>query len=125
VRHKNGRGAGDFLKAQERGVRQVFVIGVEHFLGHAVVAAEVAAVGDADAQIAQRAPKLVAEQAGGGNGLAGDGGAQVALIDDGDDAFRHGGIVTQIRIPLIYLIVCSFNTGYPTFSEGKQCGQCI
>jgi hypothetical protein len=30
--------------------------------------------------------------------LAGDGGAQVALIDDGDDAFRHGGIVTQFGL---------------------------
>ena len=74
-------------------MRQVFVIAVEDFLGHAVIAAEVAAVGDADAQVAQRAPSPVAKQAGGGNGLGGDGGAQVALIDDGDDAFRHGGIV--------------------------------
>jgi hypothetical protein len=34
--------------------------------------------------------------------LAGDGGAEFALIDDGDDAFRHGGIVPQIGLSQMY-----------------------
>ena len=68
-------------------MRQVLVIAVEDFLGHAVVAAEVASVGDADTQVAQRATEPVAEQTVGRNSLGGDGGAEVALIDDGDDAF--------------------------------------
>jgi hypothetical protein len=61
----------DFLKAQQEVVRQVGVVLVEHFLGHAVVAAEVAAVGHADAQVAQRAAQLVAQQAIGYDGLRG------------------------------------------------------
>jgi hypothetical protein len=32
--------------------------------------------------------------------LGGDGGAEIALIDDGNDAFRHGEIVPQKGFPL-------------------------
>jgi hypothetical protein len=32
--------------------------------------------------------------------LVGDGGAEVALVDDGDDAFGHEGIVPQKGFPL-------------------------
>ena len=75
-------------------VRQVRVVLVEHFLGHAVAAAEVAAVGDADAQVAQRPAQRVGQQAGGGRwrcagtprGQRGD-----ALVDQGDHAFGHRG----------------------------------
>jgi hypothetical protein len=34
--------------------------------------------------------------------LGGDGGAEVALIDDGDDAFWHGGIVPQNGLRQMY-----------------------
>jgi hypothetical protein len=62
---------GDLFKAQQGAVRQVGVVLVEDILGHAVAAAEVAAVGDADAQIAQRSAQGVAEQTGGRDRLSG------------------------------------------------------
>ncbi|EWS63543.1 hypothetical protein Y695_03225 [Hydrogenophaga sp. T4] len=69
VGHKLARHARDFLEGQQRVVRQVGVVLVEDFLGHAVAATEVAAVGDADAQIPQRAAQGIAQQTRGGNGL--------------------------------------------------------
>ncbi len=68
MRDEGPRHTGDFLKRQERAVRQVAVVVVEHLFGHAVVAAEIAAVGDADAQIPQRPPKAIAQQARGRDG---------------------------------------------------------
>ena len=65
VRDEQAGEAGDFLERQQRGVRQVGVVLVEHFLRHAVHAAEIAAVGDGDAQVVQRARERVAQQAGG------------------------------------------------------------
>ena len=58
------RQPGDLFKAQQRVVRQVGVVLVKNFLGHAVVAAEVAAVGDADAQVAQRAAQRIGQPTG-------------------------------------------------------------
>ena len=69
VGHELARHARDLFKTQQRAVRQVGVVLVEDFLGHAVAAAEVAAVGDADAQVAQRPAQGIAQQARGGNGL--------------------------------------------------------
>eukprot|EP01032_Pedospumella_encystans_P030462 gene30463-34386_t len=57
--------ARDFFKAQQRGMRQVVVVLVEHFLGHAVDAAEIAAVGDGNAQVVQGTGELVPQVAGG------------------------------------------------------------
>ena len=54
---------GDFFEAQQIGMGQVGVVLVKDVLGHAVIAAEVAAIGHADAQVAQRAPQGVGEQA--------------------------------------------------------------
>ena len=54
MRDELARHAGDLLEREQRRVRQVGVVLVEDFLRHAVAAAEVAAVGDADAQVAQR-----------------------------------------------------------------------
>ena len=45
----------------EIGVRQELIVAVEHVLGHAVDAAEVAAVGDRHAQVAQRSSEAVEE----------------------------------------------------------------
>ena len=64
VRQKHPCQPGDFFKTQQRVVRQVTVILVKHFLGHAVVAAEIAAVGDADAQVAQRAAQRIGQPTG-------------------------------------------------------------
>jgi hypothetical protein len=50
---EHGGGPGDLLEAQQRGMGQEVVLVIEHLLGHAVAAAEVAAVGDRDAQVAQ------------------------------------------------------------------------
>ncbi len=65
VRHKNPRQPRDFLEAEQIGVRQVAVLLVKHLARHAVAAAKVAAVGDADAQIAQRPPKRIEQLAAG------------------------------------------------------------
>ncbi len=68
-------------------MRQVFVIVVEHFLGHAVIASEVATVGHADAQVSQRAAALVTKQAGGWDGRGRNDGWTVAKIEERNDAF--------------------------------------
>ncbi len=68
-------------------MRQVFVIVVEHFLGHAVIASEVATVGHADAQVPKRAAALVAEHAGGWDGRGRNDGRAVAKIEERNDAF--------------------------------------
>ena len=57
------RHAGDFLEGQQRAMRQVGVILVEHFLRHAIDAAEIAAVGDGNAQVVQRAREGIGQQA--------------------------------------------------------------
>src|SRR5438876_335919 len=49
----------DLLEAEDGAVRQERVTGVEHLARHAVHAAEVAAVGDRDAQVVHRAPERV------------------------------------------------------------------
>ena len=68
---KDAGQARDLLEAQQGRVGQVGVVLAEDLLGHAVAAAEVAAVGHADTQIAQRAAQGVAEQALGGQRVAG------------------------------------------------------
>ena len=61
----NRRGeANDLLEGQQRRLRQEAVVAVEDFLRHAVAAAEIAAVGDRDAQVAQRPLQAVEELAG-------------------------------------------------------------
>ena len=92
VRQEQRGQPGDFFKAQQRAVRQVRVVLVEHFLGHAVVAAEVAAVGHADAQITQGAPPGVHQQASCWRRVQRYLGHQVgvALVHQGNDTFSHG-----------------------------------
>ena len=100
VRHEQPRQPRDLLEAQQRAVRQVLVVLVEHFLGHAVAAAEVAAVGHADAQVAQRPAQRVGEQAGGrrwpararARGQRGD-----ALVDQGKVNSRVVGPILPAR----------------------------
>ena len=76
----------DLLEAQQCAVRQILVILVEHFLRHAVAAAEVAAVGDADAQVGQRSRQPVEQHAGGRHGGPGRRGARCATdLGDFDD----------------------------------------
>jgi hypothetical protein len=76
--------AGDLLEAEQGLPRQEGVVLVEHRLGHAVHAAEVAAVGDRDAQILHRTAAAVQQLAGGPAG-GGDLGllAEQALVDQG------------------------------------------
>ena len=57
--------AGDFFKAEEFGLRQVDIILIKNFFGHAVAAAEIAAVGHADAQVVQGASQRVLQVSGG------------------------------------------------------------
>ena len=91
-------------------MRQVGIVLVKHILGHAVVAAEIAAVCDADAQIAQRPAQLVGQH---GSTLASQRGSQrsgrhgqgrAAQVDQGDNSgrgtFRHGCIVSPALSPV-------------------------
>ncbi|MCY1548011.1 hypothetical protein D9M68_840970 [compost metagenome] len=95
MRHELRGHAGDFFEGQQRTVRQVGVVLVEDFLGHAVTAAEIAPVGDADAQVAQRAAQGITEQAGGSHRHGGDArhGVDETLIDQGNDTFGHSVII--------------------------------
>jgi hypothetical protein len=63
MRDEDARQSRDLLEAQQRGLRQEAVVLVEDLLGHAVAAAEVAAVGDRDAKVAQRTTEAVGQQA--------------------------------------------------------------
>jgi hypothetical protein len=49
----------DLLEGQQFSVRQKLIVGAEHFLWHAVGAAEVAAVGDRNTQVAEAAATCV------------------------------------------------------------------
>ena len=53
----------DLLEGQHFVVRQKLILAVEHFLGHAVGAAEIAAIGDRNAQVAQAAAASVHKRA--------------------------------------------------------------
>jgi hypothetical protein len=93
VRHEQARQPRDLLEAQQVVVREVAVVAVEHFLGHAVAAAEVAPVGHADAQVAQGPPAQVRQLAARRSGhAAAHGGRQhrAALVHHGDHTFSHG-----------------------------------
>jgi len=95
VRHEDARQPGDLLEAQQAGLWQEHVVPVEHLLGHAVAAAEVAAVGDRDAQVAQRPAQAVGQQAGGGDRQRGNGRHRrgIAQVGQRNHGFAHGGIV--------------------------------
>ena len=80
----------DFLETQQAVVRQVRVVLVEHFLGHAVAAPEIAAVGDADAQVAQRAAEAVLQQAGRRDQVARGQGTVLTLVDNWYVTCVHG-----------------------------------
>ncbi|MEY3134684.1 MAG: hypothetical protein RJA39_566, partial [Pseudomonadota bacterium] len=87
------RCACDFLKAEQGAVRQIHVVIVENFFGHAITATEIASVRDADSQIAQgpfslisnnvpRLPSMLFQDLW--NWQISEG-----LTDDGNDALRH------------------------------------
>ena len=61
---EDAREARDLLERQEVRMRQELVVAIEHLLGHAVDAAEIAAVGDRDPQVAQHASARVGDGAG-------------------------------------------------------------
>ena len=103
--------AGDFFKAEQFRLRQVDIILIENLFGHAVAAAEIAAVGHADAQVVQGAPQTVLQvprgpnPGGFGEGCRRCGQAQCALVEQRENAgrgiFGHGLIVTPV-VPLTY-----------------------
>ena len=80
VGDEDGGDAGDFFERQQGGMRQVGVVLVEHFLRHAVHAAEIAAVGDRDAQVVQGAREGVVHAAGGRFEDGGNGQRRPALV---------------------------------------------
>ena len=93
VRQKQRRQAGDLLEAQQGGLRQVGMVAVEHLLGHAITAAEVAAVGDTDAQVAQWPSPGVLQQAAGSvpHFRHNDRARRMSQVDQGNYALGHGG----------------------------------
>jgi hypothetical protein len=66
--HKLTRQPRNFLKTKQSGMGQKGVVAAKMLLGHAVAAAKIAAVGDANAQIAQR-PAALIQQASHTEGL--------------------------------------------------------
>jgi hypothetical protein len=95
VGDEQARDANDLLEGEQRRVRQEAVVAIEDFLRHAVAAAEVAAVGDRDAQVAQRPMQAVEELAAGRdeprrNARRARG---VAVVGDGDHFRAHAPIV--------------------------------
>ena len=95
VGDEDARGAHDLLEVQQRGLWQKGVATVEHLLGHAVAATEVAPVRDRDAQVAQRAAEGVDQEASGRLRDRRDGrhGGRIALLGDRDDLVVHARIV--------------------------------
>ena len=89
------RHAGDLLEAQQRRLRQEGIALVEDFLRHAVAAAEVAAVGDGDAQVVHRPLHAVEEDAAGRLQRRRDHRHRVEAtqVRQGDDALGHLPIV--------------------------------
>ena len=113
--HEDPGQARDLLERQQRRMRQVRLVLGEHFLGHALAAAEVAPVGDADAQVAQRSTEPVGGHAGAGLrsgirrrvGSARRRGRRApAQVHQGHDAgrggFGHGGYCPRSRTTLPY-----------------------
>ena len=93
TRHKAACQPRDFFKAQQLTVLHPGVPVRECFGWHAVRAAEIAAIRDADAQIAQRAPQRIPQQCPIRSGASGHGRrrqAARAVGGDGNDA-AHGG----------------------------------
>ena len=86
-----------FLEGEQLVVGEKFVVTVEYFLGHAVHAAEVAAIGHGDAQVVHRAAQPVTHACAGNARRCGAGNAfSRPLIDDRDDATGHVG-ATPLR----------------------------
>jgi len=98
--HKHIRQPGDFLEREQGAVRQVGIVFVEDFLGHAVIAAEVAAVSDTDAQVVQRALKPVQRVLAGDNNGSRQRQAGVTLVDQRDDSFGHTINCAAARVPM-------------------------
>src|SRR5690606_7460432 len=112
VRHEDRRDPGDLLEAQQGRLRQERIVAPEHCLRHAIGAAEVAAVGDRDAQVVQATTETVGEATFGRTGIRRQRGhsAVVAEIRDRNGSVGHdpdsleqsalGGPTPQRRAPL-------------------------
>ena len=91
---EQARQAADFLKAQQFGFRQEMIILAERGLGYAVGAAEVAAVGDRNTQVAQKPAACVRPgAAGAGRGRRNDRPATGGtLVNEGNYVGGHGRV---------------------------------
>ncbi len=103
--HKHLCGTGNLFKTEQIAMRQILVVFVEDVFGHAVAAAEIAAVCHADTQVAQRAVALVAYVAQPRrthNAIArimhgaGGGRRQLALIAQRNNGVGHAPMVPQV-----------------------------
>ena len=83
----------DFLERQQVGVAHEGIAGVEHRARHAIGAAEIAAIGDRDAQVAQR-PRAPVER-GLARGRRRDGRRTVGAAISQEDHFAHGNIIAR------------------------------
>jgi hypothetical protein len=98
----------DLLEGQQLLARQEGVVVAEHFLGHAIHAAEVAAVGDRDAQVAHAAPAQV---------------EQLALRRRGEVARRRQSTFGSPRVttwskPALRPAICSLTSYWSDQNQG-------
>ena len=89
---EDARHARNFLEREDRAVRQERVARVEHFARHAVHAAEIAPVGDRDAQVA----RLPAERILRGRAIPGGRGEIAALGANRNNLLWHGAFLHEI-----------------------------
>ena len=91
MRDEHVRQTRDLLETEQFRVRQEAVLPVEHLLGHAVGAAEVATVGDRNTQITQRALQPISDVAQRRTDLRGRGQRHAAHagVEQRHEAFGH------------------------------------
>jgi len=99
VRDEQARHARDFFERQQRRMGQVRVILVEHFLRHAIHTTEIAAVGNGNAQVVQRAREGVGQQAIRRGQDRGNGRDARARIAEHDDFFGHADTIARGKRP--------------------------
>ena len=107
------RDARDLLEGQQLRVRQERVVGVEDVLRHAVDAAEVAAVGDRDAQVVQRPAARVGERP------RRDVAVRAAARTNASSAARRAAGLDALRASVSGMIVAMRQDGA---RAGTECG---
>ena len=106
MRYEKPRQPGDFFKAQQGSLRQKSVVLVEHLAWHAVTAAKVAPVRDADTQVTHRPAQRITEQTDRRCPLRRNVryAAGIANIGQGYDFFDHGVGLVRLILPIAFRV---------------------